>query len=443
MRRLKNNIKAAIFFGCMIFSLTSVHANDQVIYMKDGRVINAEIISQTAFKMVIKLPDGSTKEISKQDIKRVAFKEAKTPEPKDKTPVGPPTLTPEEIAKQQEEDSKKQAVLDEKAEKRKKQIEESKRNRLDIFLGTGSGTVNFQNANFYDHVIAVGSTLGQDSGKFEYPIEPKPKSGKARSFDIRYSWNRFVGEVGASSVTSTATQTIIGVDGPSSGTFPKLINGNYDVSMKHVYGNFSYSVYPHPKYDIRPVIGYHQFWTKTENSNSLTFGAGVAPVFSDQYFGIVPTSIAEVLKGFSYGIQYDVKFEKFEIRTGLHILQMKGFGTYDRQLNAYAPVSGQGQAEDIDVYNKWVAKGVILDLKFLYPWKYGVSFWMGLNSMSWTYTMSETALSVGNGDSSGVDPESYALGKLLFESLIGPGALKETKSTTIQIGATYSYDFNK
>lgn len=443
MRRLKNNIKAAIFFGCMIFSLTSIHANDQVIYMKDGRVITAEIVSQTAFKMVIKLPDGSTKEISKQDIRRVAFKEAKTPEPKDKTPVGPPTPTPEEIAKQQEEDSKKQAVLDEKAEKRKKQIEESKRNRLDIFLGTGSGTVNFQNANFYDHVIAVGSTLGQDSGKFEYPIEPKPKSGKSRSFEIRYSWNRFVGEVGASSVTSTATQTIIGVDGPTSGTFPKLINGNYDVSRKHVYGNFSYSVYPHPKYDIRPVIGYHQFWTKTENSNSLTFGAGVAPVFSDQYFGIVPTSVAEVLKGFSYGIQYDVKFEKFEIRTGLHILQMKGFGTYDRQLSAYAPVSGQGQSEDIDVYNKWVAKGMILDLKFLYPWKYGVSFWMGLNSMSWTYTMSETALSVGNGDSSGVDPESYVLGKLLFESLIGPVALKETKSTTIQIGATYSYDFNK
>ncbi|TGL34716.1 hypothetical protein EHQ52_09475 [Leptospira koniambonensis] len=442
MRRLKNKIRAAIFFGCMVFSLTSVHSNDQVIYMKDGRVITAEIVSQTAFKMVIKLPDGSTKEISKQDIKRVAFKEAKTPEPKDKTPVGPPTPTPEEITKQQEEDSKKQAVIDEKAEKRKKQIEEAKRNRLDIFLGAGSGTVNFQGANYYDNVIGVGSSLGQDSGKFEYPIEPKPKSGKARSFEVRYSWNRFVGEVGASSVTSTATQNIIGVDGPSSGTFPKLIRGNYDVSMKHVYGNFSYSVYPHPKYDIRPVIGYHQFWTKTENSNSIAFGAGVAPVFSDQYFGTDPTSVAEGLKGYSYGVQYDVKFEKFEIRTGFHILEMKGFGTYDRQLNAYAPVSGQSQGEDIDVYNKWVAKGAIIDLKFLYPWKYGVSFWMGFNSMSWTYKMSQTALSVGNEDS-GVDPQSYIIGKVLFESMVGPGALKETKSTTIQIGATYSYDFNK
>ncbi|TGK37690.1 hypothetical protein EHO65_14340 [Leptospira andrefontaineae] len=443
MRRLKNKIRAAIFFGCMILALTSVHPNDQVIYMKDGRVITAEIVSQTAFDMVIKLQDGSTKKISKQDVKRVAFKEAKTPEPKDKTPAEPPTPTPEEIAKQQEEDSKKQAALDEKAEKRKKQIEEAKRNRIDISLGAGSGTVNFQGANFYDNVIAVGSSLGQDSGKFEFPIEPKPKSGKARSFEIRYSWNRFVGEVGASSITSTATQNIIGVDGPTSGTFPKLINGNYDVSMKHVYGNFSYSVYPHPKYDIRPVIGYHQFWTKTENSNAIAFGAGVAPLFTDQYFGTDPTSIAEGLKGYSYGVQYDIKFEKFEIRTGLHILQMKGFGTYDRQLNAYAPVSNQTQSEDIDVYNKWVAKGAIIDLKFLYPWKYGVSFWMGLNSMSWKYTMSETALAVGNADSSGVDPQSYILGKLLFESLIGPGSLKETKATTIQIGATYSYDFNK
>ncbi|PJZ78456.1 LA_0442/LA_0875 N-terminal domain-containing protein [Leptospira neocaledonica] len=441
MRRLKNKIRAAIFFGCMIFSLTSIHPNDQVIYMKDGRVITAEIISQTAFKMVIKLPDGSTKEIAKQDIKRVAFKEAKTPEPKDKTPAEPPAPSPEEIAKQ-EEDSKKQAILDEKAERRKKQIEEAKRNRIDIFLGTGSGTVNFQGANYYDTVVAIGSSLGQDSGKFEYPIEPKPKSGKATSFEVRYSLNRFVGELGASSITSSATQSIIGVDGPSSGTFPKLIHGNYDVSMKHVYGNFSYSVFPHPKYDVRPVIGYHQFWTKTDNSNSLVFGAGVAPLFNDQYFGTDPTSVAEGLKGFSYGIQYDIKFEKFEIRTGLHILQMKGFGTYDRQLNAYAPVSAQTQAETIDVYNKWVAKGAIIDLKFLYPWKYGVSFWMGLNSMSWTYTMSETALSVGNEDS-GVDPQSYILGKLLFESLIGPGALKETKATTIQIGATYSYDFNK
>lgn len=107
MRRLKNKIRATIFFVCMVFSATSIHPNDQVIYMKDGRVITAEIISQTAFKMVIKLPDGSTKEISKQDIKRVAFKEIKAPGPKDKTPVGPPTPTPEEIAKQQEEDSKK------------------------------------------------------------------------------------------------------------------------------------------------------------------------------------------------------------------------------------------------------------------------------------------------------------------------------------------------
>ncbi|MGJ4745341.1 LA_0442/LA_0875 N-terminal domain-containing protein [Leptospira sp. SA-E8] len=442
MRRLKNIIRAAIFFGCMIFSLTSVHPNDQVIYMRDGKVITGEIVSQTAYKMIVKLPDGSTKEISKQDIKRVAFKEAKTPEPKDKTPVGPPTPTPEEIAKQQEEDSKKQAVLDEKAEKRKKQIEEAKRNRLDIFLGTGSGTVNFQGANFYDNVIAVGSSLGQDSGKFEYPIEPKPKSGKANSFEVRYSWNRYVGEVGASSLTSTATQNIIGLDGSSSGTFPKFIHGNYDVSMKHVYGNFSYSVYPHPKYDIRPVIGYHQFWTKTENSNSIAIGTGAPPSFTEQYFGPDPTSVAEGLKGFSYGVQYDIKFEKFEIRTGLHILQMKGYGTYDRQLNAYAPASAQSQSESIDVYNKWVAKGAIIDLKFLYSWKYGVSFWTGLNSMSWTYTMSETALSVGN-ESSGVDPQSYVLGKLLFESLVGPGSLKETKATTIQIGATYSYDFNK
>lgn len=443
MRRLKNKLRAAIFFGYVIFSFTSLHANDQVIYMKDGRVITAEIISQTAFKMVIKLPDGSTKEISKQDIKRVAFKEAKTPEPKDKTPVGPPTPTPEEIAKQ-EEDSKKQVVLDEKTEKRKKQIEEAKRNRLDIFLGIGSGTVNFQGANFYDQVIAVGSSLGQDSGKFEYPTEPKPQSGKTSSFEVRYSWNRYVGEIGASSATSSATQNIIGIDGPSGGTFPKFLYGNYDVSMKHVYGNFSYSVYPHPRYDIRPVIGYHQFWTKTENSNSFIVGTGVAPLFTDQYFGIVPTSVSEVLKGYSYGVQYDVKIGNFEIRTGLQILRMQGFGTYDRNIYAYAPLTLDSQANGIQTYNKWVVSGAILDLKLIYPWKYGVNFWLGLNSVSWKYSISESSLTIKNENPGESDPAQDAvLGNLLFQSLIGPGALKETQATTIQIGATYSYDFNK
>ncbi|EMK00602.1 MULTISPECIES: LA_0442/LA_0875 N-terminal domain-containing protein [unclassified Leptospira] len=444
MRRLKNKVRAAIFFGCMIFSLTSVHPNDQVIYMKDGRVITAEIVSQTAFKVVIKLPDGSTKEISKQDIKRVAFKEAKTPEPKDKTPVGPPTPAPEEVVKQQEEESKKQAVLDEKTEKRKKQIEEAKRNRLEIFLGTGSGTVNFQGANFYDQVIAVGSSIGQDSGKFEYSLEPKPKSGKAGSFEVRYSWNRYVGEIGASSATSSATQSIFGLDGPSGGTYPKFIQGNYDVSMKHVFGNFSYSVYPHPKYDVRPVIGYHQFWSKTENFNSTIFGTGTAPAFTEQYFGIVPTSASEVLKGYSFGVQYDLKVGGFEIRTGLHILKLQGFGTYDRNIYAYAPLSFDSQSNGIQTYNKWIANGALLDIRLVYPWKYGIGFWFGLNSMSWTYTISDSSLSIKNENVSDSNPAQDAvLGKLLFESLIGPGALKETKATTIQIGATYSYDFNK
>ncbi|TGL63388.1 LA_0442/LA_0875 N-terminal domain-containing protein [Leptospira sarikeiensis] len=444
MQKVKNEFQTILVFGLLLFFVTSLYSNEQVIYLKDGKVLTAEIISQTAFKMVVKLSDGTTREISKQDIKKVAFKEVKTPDQKDKNPVVPPTPTPEELA-QKEEEAKKQQIADEKAEKRKKQIEEAKRNRLDVFLGLGSSNLNFQGGNFYDQVIAIGSSLGQEGGKFELPTEPKPKGGKASVVEVRYSWNRYVGEIGGQSLTSSSNVQVVGTDGPSNSTFPKIVQGSYDVSMKHIYGNFSYSVFPHPKHDIRPVIGYHQFWTKTEDRNPFTFGAGSASSsFSDQYFGVIPTSVAEVLKGYSYGVQYDVKLGKFEIRTGLHILQLHGFGTYSRTEYTYAPGNGDGQTNGIEVYNKWVAKGAILDLKFLYSWNYGVSFWLGLNSMSWKYTFSDTSLTIKNEDSANEDPvQNLVLGKALFESLVGPGALKETQATTFLIGATYSYDFNK
>ncbi len=440
VRMFSKIIKLLFTSLLIVFSFSSLYSNDQVVYLRDGKTLTGEIISQTATKILLKLPDGTTKEIQKQDIRRVAFKGAKPVEVKDNTPIVP-VPDPAIEAQKKEEDAKKQTILDEKAEKRKKEIEEAKRNRLEIFIGSGSGNLNFQSPNFYQETISVGSALGNTNGEFQFPMAPKSTAGKANLVEIRYSWNRFVGQVGGSSIQSSSNYTAIGTDNITGTAFPKLITGPYQNSMKHAYGNISYSVYPNPKYDIRPMIGVHRFWLKTEDANPIALGAGTAPTFTDQYTGLTPFSVSESLRGFSYGIQYDIKLgERFEFRSSLEIIRLKGTGSFHQDTFLYIPGLADSHEDSFGIYNKWAAKGTILDLKFIYKWKYGVNFWLGINAMSWQYTVSEANLSFQSGNPQ--SPDDLLLGRLLLGS-IGPSFIKETSASAILLGVSYAYDFSR
>lgn len=412
----------------------SLLANDQIVYMRDGRTLVGEIVSQTATKIVLKLQDGTVKEIQKQEIRRVAFKGApvKPPENKDT----PPTTTAPDIteAQKKEEESKKQQLANEKAEKRKQEIEAAKRNRLEVFLGAGSGNLEYQSPGFYQNTISIGSSSSDSNGKWQYPILSNGKSGNSYTGSIRYSWNRFVGQVGGTSIRSGSNYTQIGQDSSqSTGLYPKIVSGDYQNSLKQAYANLSFSVYPHPKHDIRPVIGIQRFWIKTEDANPFA----IIPSGG----GNIPFSVAESLKGISYGLQYEVKItEQFELRSSLEVLSLKGDGSF--QQNSY--VSGGSSNSDsssFGIRNRWMAKGAVVDLKFLYKWKHGVNFWIGINSMNLEYKISDGNVNFGAGGTNGTNVQDVIQAKFLINDIIGPMFLKETKATSILFGISYAYDF--
>lgn len=425
-------ISLSLFAILFLFFSVSLFANDQVVYLRDGKTLTGEIVSQTATKIVLKLPDGSMKEIQKLDIKRVAFKGApvKPQDPIKETPPGPDPAIAEQQKK--EEEAKKQAIKDEKAEKRKKEIEEAKRNRLEVFLGAGSGTLEFQSPAFYTNAISMGSTLSSENGQWEIPLTGKAESGSAYRGELRYSWNRFVAQVGGSSIRSSSSYTKIGQNNLAGSLVGELITGPYQQSMKHGYGNLSFSVYPHPRFDIRPMIGLHRIWLKTEDAS---VGVG-----SEAYAGIQPFSVADQFKGSSFGIQYDMKLgSNFEIRSSLEFVNLKGNGEYQQNMYAYSSTLAQTVDDGFGLKNKWTAKGAILDLKFIYNWKYGVNFWMGINSLNIRYTIGDGNVTFQGGNGQNLEDSIQA--RILISNILGPVFQKETQASSILFGASYAYDF--
>ncbi|TGK07499.1 hypothetical protein EHO59_05195 [Leptospira semungkisensis] len=452
MQQIQMKIRVLLCVGFVIFSASPLFPNDQVIYLKDGKVLTGEIINQTAVKLTVRLPDGTIREISKLEVRRVAFREAgKLPETKDKTATPPitPVLTPEQIAQQQQEDLKKQeeeskklAAKNEKAEQRKKEIEESRRHKLEIFLGSGAGNLNYQSPYFYEQAVATAQEIGGNNGQFTAPTPPQISSGKASAAEIRYSLNRFVAEVGGSTITSNAKQTSVGTNNINAVTVPDVESGSYQNSMKHVFGNVSYSVYPKPKYDIRPVVGMHQFWFKGDDNSRFTFSPG-SSTGTEQYYGLIPKPVSDSLKGYSIGLQFDMKLPgNFELRTGIQSMHLRGDGTYKQSTYLFAPILDQFSTDSFGIYNKWNVTGTTINLKLLYNWKYGVNFWIGINSMDLKYKINNANLYFEGGGNNAAPTDLIAI-KALFDSFLGPTYAKDTKSTTVLIGASYSLDFNK
>ncbi|TGK07498.1 hypothetical protein EHO59_05190 [Leptospira semungkisensis] len=69
--------KYSRFFLLFLFFATSTFAEDQSVYMKNGKIIKAEVVQQNSTQVFLRLKDGTIREVSKSDIRKISFKKTK------------------------------------------------------------------------------------------------------------------------------------------------------------------------------------------------------------------------------------------------------------------------------------------------------------------------------------------------------------------------------
>ncbi|EQA46080.1 hypothetical protein LEP1GSC050_3762 [Leptospira broomii serovar Hurstbridge str. 5399] len=410
--------------------------------------MKGEIINHTATAIQLKLPDGNVVEIIKTSILRISFRDA--PPPKQEEKVGP---SPEELeaarkleeenAAKLAEDAKRNALLEEKKAKRQKEIDDSKRHSLEFYTGFGQGSYHYQTLDYYEKFSNFVALTNNGKG----PIFGSPQTkGKAPlNVSIRYSLNRLVLEAGGVSFQNTVSQTspgMVNTAGPSSPNQPLVAQGTFPESYKQIYAQISYSVYPHPKYDVRPILGYQSVWQKSSDTSTYAFSPAISG--TNNLTEKRDMIVADHLHGPSFGIAFDTKLgEKWETRMEIQSYSLKG----DSQgnFNNYSTISGPSSNtyssfDSFRLLNEWSAKGSSISGKLIYKWKYGIRFWAGFQSTRIQYALKSTQVEITQNNPA--PPDQLLLQEILVNS-ITQGYAGASTTSAIFFGVGYSLDFKK
>ncbi|EQA34879.1 hypothetical protein LEP1GSC047_1020 [Leptospira inadai serovar Lyme str. 10] len=410
--------------------------------------MKGEIINQTATAIQLKLQDGSVVEIIKASILRISFRDPPPPKQEEKVEPSPEELEAarkleEETAAKLVEDAKRNALAEEKKAKRQKEIDDAKRHSLEFYTGFGQGSYHYQTLDYYEKFSNFVALTNNGTG----PIfgSPQTKGKTPLSVSLRYSLNRFVLEAGGFSFQNTVTQAAPGTvnsAGPGTPNQPILAQGTFPETFKQIYAQISYSVYPHPKYDVRPILGYQSVWQKSPDTSTFAFSPAIPG--TNNLTEKREMIVADHLHGPSFGIAFDTKLgEKWEARTEIQAYSLKG----DSQgnFNNYSMISNSGSNtysyfDSFRLLNEWSAKGSSISGKLIYKWKYGIRFWVGFQSTKIQYALKSTRVEITQNN-----PESP--GELLLQQIIvnsvTQGYAGASTTSAIFFGVGYSLDFKK
>ncbi|PJZ71387.1 hypothetical protein CH373_02490 [Leptospira perolatii] len=431
------------------FSFSPLFA-EQTVYLRNGKVLKGEVIKQTPTVIIVRMPDGTEQEIKKTAILKVSFKELsaqdlkaeeeKAKKQKEEQEKASKLADEEkEKAAKLAEDEKKKAAAEEAKSKRAKEMEEAKRHYIQLLLGFGPGHYISGAPQYYDNIENVGTFLNDFSAG---PLHTAPvRKGKfSRTIHLRYAWNRLVVETGGSYFESSTTSSYPGTlrlsDSPLviQNTFT---TGTYPEKYKQVYGQISYSVYPNKKFDIRPIVGIQRIITNTVDKNSVLLSPA-APGGFDLILR-KDNSFSETMRGTSAGLAFEMKFaEKFEGR--IEVLSYNLNASSRGERGDYSLNLSNGYRNKYGVSNDWKITGTSVNLRLLYQWKYGISFWAGISAATYQYKAVNTVAAFN--DNSTPDPVVLLLQAKLINGLTQMVA-PEAKVSALYFGAAYTFDFMK
>ncbi|EPG73204.1 hypothetical protein LEP1GSC058_3781 [Leptospira fainei serovar Hurstbridge str. BUT 6] len=431
----------------MLFPCTFIIAEQQSVFLRNGKVLKGEVIDQTATTIQLKLADGNVIEIVKSSILRISFRDA-TPPPKQPEKVDPSPNELETAQKLQEEnaaklaeDAKRNALAEEKKARRQKEIDDAKRHSLEFYAGYGQGSYHYQTLDYYERFSNFVALTNNGTG----PIFGTPQTKGKTPFNasLRYSLNRFVLEAGGISFQNTVTQTtpgMVNTAGPSTPNQPLLAQGTFPETYKQIYAQISFSPYPHPKYDVRPILGYQSIWQKSADTSTLAFSPAISG--SNNLTEKRDMIIADRLHGPSFGIAFDTKLgEKWETRIEIQSYSLKG--NSQGNFNNYFMLSGSNNysySDSFRLLNEWSAKGSSISGKLIYKWKYGIRLWVGFQSTKIQYALTSTRVEITQNNPE--SPDQLFLQQILVNS-ITQGFAGASTTSAIFFGVGYSFDFKK
>nr|WP_243401924.1 cell envelope integrity protein TolA [Leptospira haakeii] len=345
--------------------------------------------------------------------------------------------------KQEQEQENKQIVTEEKPKSETQPSPIAEFHKLEILAGIGRSQYESQVPNFHRGVEGYATILGGNGGFFN--SAPTRKDSDAKTINLRYSWKRFVGDIGGSHMNSLESTTSVGYivypdlssNVVSQGAFTAQAP-LHTISYKQINAQISYSVYKHSLFEIRPILGYHKIW-QTGKDNSTYDISPKDPNNSNSVDWAIRygTSFSDYLSGPSVGFAIESKWnEKWETRFELQRQFLHGNSIYTRDQIAF--LLGGAFENRTAVNNEWKVDGLNVSGKLIYHWKDSVFFWSGFQYSKLSYKMESYG---GDLNLSG-DPVSAYVTSLLIQSLT-QGLAGNSTAKAIFIGAGYSLDFSK
>ncbi|PJZ75981.1 LA_0442/LA_0875 N-terminal domain-containing protein [Leptospira neocaledonica] len=408
----------------LFLPIVSLFAEMKTIYLKNGQIIRAEILQQTATSMSIKTSEGKTIQLNKSEINTVSFNE----------PVKPP-----------KEEEKKQAQIEQTtapitAEAPKPivnfHIDQLKRNDLEITFGLGAGRYSPETQEL---PVQIQSKVGLASGTLPTIIDKPTHSPKlSETYGAIYTWKRWSGGITGSYLGNRSTY-----NSHSYASGMIYSNGSFPERQSSLKNELSFLAFTNDRFDLRPTIGYQYFWGQSQDSNlSTSYYIDTGLYLYSQ--GAM--NFSETLKGYTIGLKATIRSgERWENRLEYHNLTLSGH--QDGSIVSFLVPTNLSQVAFVKQGQNvsWDAQGFQLLYRLVYRVTPTISVYAGFQFYEWKYSLnsySQTTFSSKDG-LIGVDlsnPGAYLVQQKLMEA-VGKTINSESRSAILEFGVMKRFEF--
>ncbi|TGM89929.1 LA_0442/LA_0875 N-terminal domain-containing protein [Leptospira licerasiae] len=414
---------------CFFLPTIAVFGEEQTIYLKNGQILRGEVIHQTATFIQIKIADGKTRQLNKTEIQRVSYKEPTVKELKDsedklkQSLQEPPPLTVEPSP--QEPPPRKVTNF---------QLDQTKRHDLEFFGGIGYGYYKPDSETF---LLRLQNSVNLLTGSNPTITEkPSYKAGLSDQYGLTYTFRKLSGSLSGSNFRSDTTLNTLTIN---SGNEFNTTNGTFPEKQTTLKADISYLAFTNSRFDLRPSVGYFQFWGNTDDNNTSlkAFSSSGLYLYGNYFF-----QVHERMKGPSLGLKTTIRAgERIENRIELYYLTLKG--NQDNTIHATVfPDSASAFYGEVAQKSAWAAKGYQLSYKFVYRLTPTFSVWAGISAYEWKYDLDQTSNEIRYAfDSSSPRAPGDVLLNNLIQTAIGKGATSVSKSNSLDFGVIYRLDF--
>ncbi|TGM13247.1 hypothetical protein EHQ81_02510 [Leptospira selangorensis] len=410
-------------FVLLLIPVISLFAEMKTIYLKNGQIIRAEILQQTATNMTIKTAEGKTIQLNKSEINTVSFNEpAKLPQD-EKKPVQTEQTPIPQIA-----EAPKPFV--------NFHIDQLKRNDLEAYFGLGAGRYSPETQGL---PVQTQNKIGLLSGTLPTVIDKPTHSPElSQTYGAIYTWRRWSGGITGSYLGNRSTY-----DSHSYASGMMHSTGSFPERQSSLKNEISFLAFTNERFDLRPTIGYQYFWGQSQDTNlSTSYYMGNSLYLYSQ--GVMKFN--ETLKGYTVGLKATIRMgERWENRLEYHNLTLSG-----NQDGSIVSALVPANLSQVAFYRQWQnlswnANGFHLLYRLVYRITPTISVYAGFQFYEWKYSLHSDQQYIYSSKDGliGVDlsnPNAYLVQQKLMEA-VAKTVNSESRSAILEFGMMKRFEF--